>query len=163
MKNNRILFFFVLLEICTFLALVIFFEEVDIKSIWFSLLLVLIGIYSLLYAFLYSEDAEIYFGFLVLFIGIVSAIQFKLNYNFTTIYPAYIFCFAMGNLAVFVFFRQKIHLKLFAILFSISILIAGYKMNFLKLYQLLIVVGIIVILAIISSVFRLRKNLRRSK
>ena len=161
MKRAKYLLFLTIIEIVAYICLLIF--KVDLKPIWFSLLLLLIGIYSLFYAYFFRLDSEAYYGFLLIFISVVSTISFYKQFSFGLIYPAYILCFALSHFLVFVLFRQKIHLKLFAILFLICILIAGYKLNYLKLYSVLILVIAILALTVISAVFRLKKNLRRSK
>jgi len=163
LKKNKILLIFVLLEILFYIYFIVVQKTINVNLVWFSLILILIGAYSLSYSLLYNMDSECYYGILLVLLGTCECLKQIKQIEFSSFYPIYILCFAFSNFAVFVLFRQNIHIKLFAILFSVGILIAGYKLDYLKLYQLLILIGVIVSNFILSILFRLRKNLRRIK
>ena len=162
MKRNRILVAFLLLEILSYIYLILQ-KKKDFTTVWFSILLIAIGLFSLLYFFLYKMDSELYFGTLICFIGMCSWLRLTYGISFNKFYMVYIFCFAFAHFAVFVFFRQKIHLKLFAILILQGILIAGYKFNYLKLYQVLLILISFIVFVLINLILRLKKNLRRNE
>lgn len=163
MKKNKILLLYVLLELVFFVYFIFFDKQLNLQLVWFSLMLVLIGLYCLLYGYLYHQDSETYYGFLVFFIGIIGGLKNMYNIGFIDYFTMYISSFTLSHLAVFVLFRQKIHFKIFAIFFVICILFLAYKMDYIKLYHIVLSFSFIVVLITLNTIYRIKKNLRRTK
>jgi len=160
--KSRILFFsFIAIVILYIISMFVQIGDIKLNSIWFSVAMLCVGIYALIYSYLYKLDSELYYGVLNIMFAMATAYRFITDIKFMMFYPIYILCFAVAHLAVFVLFRQKIHFKLFAILFLECILLTSYKMNFLSLYVLLAINIIFLLFVAINGVYRLRKNLRR--
>ena len=163
MKKNSILLIFACTLVVAYVSLLfVSINGVIIKEVWFSLACVFIGLYSLLYYAMFKLDSSLYYGTLVLGVGVASFFRHSFMYSFGYFYPVYFFCFALASFAVFAVFRQKIHFKLFAILFVECILLIVYKLNYLNFASLAIINGIYLIILGINAILRIRKNLKES-
>ena len=160
--KGKFLFFCALMLVGLFtVAMFVNIGQISLRSIWFSVALLCIGIYSLLYSHMYKLDSCLYFGILNICFAFATAFRFLLAIKFGVFYPIYFICFAIAHLAVFVIFRQNIHFKLFAILSIEGILLISYKAKFLNLWLVIAVNAIFLLFVLSSSIYRLRKNLRR--
>lgn len=165
MKKNKILLAFAFLFLITYLILILFvnINGFYLKNIWFALVCFFIGTYSICYFIMFKMDSSLYYGSLLINISAVSLIRFIYNLPFKFIYPGYIACFSFASFAVFVFFRQKIHFKLFAFLFVEAILLIGYKIRYLNLFALLYINGLYLLYILVNAILRIKQNLRRVK
>lgn len=162
-KNKFLLFFAILLIILFIISFFVEFNGIKLNSIWFAIAVLFIGLYSLFYYLMYGLDSSLYYGTLITLCGVVNLTQNLLEIKALLFYPIYILCFAFASFAVFAIFRQNIHFKLFAILLIEGILLISYKMNYLNIWQIVFVNGIYLLILLIRSIFRVRKNLRRVK
>lgn len=164
MRKNKFLLIFALLLLILFISsFFVKLNSIQLKSLWFGIAILFIGIYTLIYYLMYGLDSSLYYGTLTMLCGVTNLLQNILAINLFLFYPVYILCFAFASFAVFAIFRQNIHFKLFAILLIEAILLISYKMNYLNLWQIVIVNGIYLLILLIRSIFRVRKNLRRVK
>lgn len=159
MKKNKILLGFAIFLTITY-ALLLMFKT--FREYWFGTISCFVGLYSLLYCIMYKLDSSLYYSTLVLGISATSFVQNYYNITASTFYPMYIMCFAMASFAVFVLFRQKIHFKLFAILFFECILLIAYKFNKISLLLLLTINTAYLLLVGINVLIRLRKNFKEN-
>lgn len=92
------------------------FDIVPIVDIWFSVFLFLLGAIMLLKGICFWRDSAFLFGFSCLFCATGSILT---KYLYLYIQPVcfYFMLICLAILAVFVIFRQNIHLKMFAIVF----------------------------------------------
>lgn len=145
------------------LSLFVKFNDVQLKNCCFGISILFIGIYTLIYYLLYGLDSSLYYGCLTFLLGDAVLCQNFLEIPTSMFYPAYILCFSLASFAVFAIFRQKIHFNLFAILLVEVILLISYKIDYLNIWQIMIINGIYIVIILIRSIFRVRKNLRRVK
>lgn len=164
MKKNKILFLTAIFLLTIFIwSLFAKVNDVQLKNYWFGISILLIGTYTLIYYLLYGLDSSLYYGCLIFLIGNAVLCQNFLEIPTNIFYPAYILCFSLSSFAVFAIFRQKIHFNLFAILLVEVILLISYKIDYLNIWQIMIINGIYITIILIRSIFRVRKNLRRVK
>lgn len=163
-SKSKILIIVTIFELVSLvLSLFITIDGFELKKIWFSNVLILIGIYALVYATMFQLDSSLYLGALLFSLGLTSGVRFVGDYTFNHLYSTYLFCFAFADLAVFALFRQNIHFKLFAILFIQAILLVSYKTRALNVYALIAINVALAMVVIISLIYRVRKNLRSKK
>ena len=115
---------------------------IEVQEIWFFLALILIAIPFLVKSYLFNVDASAYLGSQLLFCGIMGGLSKVFMLHFSVVYPWYIFSFAFASFIVFVFFRQNIHFKIFAIITVEVLILLMYKLNFLNYLAFWIVNGI---------------------
>lgn len=137
------------------------FNNFATNKIWFSLALGLIGLYSFLYYIAYRLDSSLYYCVLLITFAMTTAYRFINQIEFVNFYPVYMMCFAMAHVTIFVTFRQIIHLKVFAILALEVILLMCYKNNYIPLGLVIAINIIYVLLVLMNTIIRARRNLRR--
>ena len=164
MKKYKILI--VLAIILSILYTVLLFLQIgDYKlgKVWFGLALEFIGIYSFFNFIIFKNDSSFYYAILLLLIGACSCYRQINEIAFVDFYSVYILCFAFASFAIFVFFRQNIHFKLFTFLSIEAILISVHKLKYLQLWQMFVINGVYLFLLLLNLIFRIKKNLRRIK
>ena len=162
MVKGRVLFLVSVVEIIVFCILMFTrFNNFATNKIWFSLALGLIGLYSFLYYIAYRLDSSLYYCVLLITFAMSTAYRFINQIEFVNFYPVYMMCFAMAHVTIFVTFRQIIHLKVFAILALEVILIMCYKNNYIPLGLVIGINIIYVLLVLMNTIIRARRNLRR--
>lgn len=162
MVKGRVLFLVSVVEIIVFCILMFTkFNNFATNKIWFSLALGLIGLYSFLYYIAYRLDSSLYYCVLLITFAMTTAYRFINQIEFVNFYPVYMMCFAMAHVTIFVTFRQIIHLKVFAILALEVILLMCYKNNYIPLGLVIAINIIYVLLVLMNTIIRARRNLRR--
>ena len=162
MVKGRVLFLVSVVEIIVFCILMFTrFNNFATNKIWFSLALGLIGLYSFLYYIAYRLDSSLYYCVLLITFAMTTAYRFINQIEFVNFYPVYMMCFAMAHVTIFVKFRQIIHLKVFAILALEVILLMCYKNNYIPLSLVIGINIIYVLLVLMNTIIRARRNLRR--
>ena len=163
-NKSRGLIIFALLELA--LLIFLFFIKINdfyIHNLWFSTLVISIGGFSLFYSHLYNLDSSFLYGSALLLFGACSIFQYLNLFSFGYFYPVYVLCVSIAHFAVFVRFRQFIHIKIFTILFFEAILLMYYKANHIS-FLLLMLVNVVYLVAILINVLlRVRKNLRGNR
>lgn len=164
LKKSSFLLTYLIWIIAIFvISLFVEIQGIKLREYWFSIALLLISQYALTYFLIYKLDSSLYYATLIGLCGMTTVIQTFYGYSLYLFYPTYILCFALASFAVFVIFRQNIHFKLFAILLVEAILLIGYKMNYLNIWQVVFINCIYLFVILIRTMFRIRKNLRRVK
>lgn len=164
MKKTKVLLISAIFLVVIF-AVVMFLQFNNFKfyNIWFSLSLLFVGIYALIYFINFKLDSSLYYAVLLIALGSCSIVKYLYEFSFYFYYPIYIFCFAFASFAVFVRFRQNIHLKIFAILIFEGIILIGYKLNFFNIIPFYILNGLYLLLIGFDVLIRINKNLRSQK
>lgn len=163
MKKNKILLFYTLFLLIVYVALMfIAIKNVQLCNYWFSFACVFLGLYSLAYCFMFKLDSSLYYSVLLISIGLISFVQKFKSFSFDFFYPFYFLSFSLASFAVFLFFRQKIHFKLFAIFSIECILLVMYKTDYLSFVQMLITNGLFIIFVLTNAIFRINRNLKEN-
>lgn len=106
-----------------------------LENIWFSLALVFLSVPSLISAISQKLDSKLHQFSLLFLCGTFGILQNYNNIPIKDFYFIYIFIFGLASFSIFVFFRQKFHLKVFVIcLFEVLLLIV-YKMHYVTILE----------------------------
>jgi len=164
MKKHKFLIVFAIILLILYTVLLFLqIGDFNLGKVWFGLAVAFIGLYSFLNFFIFKNDSSLYYAILLLLIGACSCYRQIGKIAFADYYSIYILCFAFASFAIFVFFRQNIHFKLFTFLSIEAILITVYKLKYLQLWQMFVINGVYLFLLLLNLIFRIKKNLRRIK
>ncbi len=163
MKKTKILLFCALLLTATFVGLMfVVINNIQLYNYWFSIACLFLGVYTFVYCIMFKLDSSLYYSTLLTTFGLFSFFQKFNGLTFRFFYPFYILSFSLASFAVFAFFRQKIHFKLFAILAIECILLVMYKTEFLSFLQMLIANGVFLLFVLANAIFRINRNLKEN-
>ena len=137
------------------------FFGVDFSYVWFSLALVFISLPLFFRSLFFHSDSSLYSSSLLLWCGIAGIFKNVYMVDMALFYPIYIFAPAFASFIVFVVFRQKIHFKLFALIFLEVIILISYKLNYIP-SQIFLLINICYLTALgLWFIVRLSINTRR--
>ena len=161
---KKFLFFVVLIEFLVFLGVFVFVQlnYYSFENSWFYYILLFIAVCEYSRAFYLNLDSSLFLGSILFFVGWTGIVKDILNIPFSYIYPLYIFAFAFASFMNYTFFRQNIHLKIFAIISVLVIILILYKLNILSFITTIILLSAYLLFLIIVIRFVWRKNQRRT-
>lgn len=131
-------------------------------SSYFYFALVFISFLLFFRSFYLKLDSSLYSGSLILFVGIVGIIQNVKLINIPFYTSLYVFSLCYASLMVFFFFRQNIHLKLFAIVFALVIILFMYETAFITFNLFLTFLFLYLLFVFVMINYVLKKNQRRT-
>lgn len=128
----------------------------------FFFCLIFLGVLCMFRCIYLKLDSNLYVGSVLLFVGCVGVVQNSGFIDISFYTSLYVFSFCFASLMVFVFFRQNIHLKLFAIVFTLVLILFMYERNLfgLEIFTALIFMYLLFLFAMINYVWS--KNQRRT-
>lgn len=107
------------------------FFGIDFSDVWFSLALVFLSLPVFVRSIYFKSDSSLWVSSLLIWCGISGIFKNAFLIDMSLFYPAYIFSLSFASFVVFLFFRQKIHLKLFALILFEVIILVSYKLNYI--------------------------------
>lgn len=134
----------------------------SLENAWFFYAILFISITQFSRAFYLKLDSSFYIASLLLFLGFVGIIQYVFLLKLKDIYPLYIFSVPFASFMVFVFFRQNIHLKIFAILSGLVLILYIYKVNIISNFVFTICISLYLLFILVMLHYSWRKNQRRT-
>lgn len=132
-----------------------------VYELWFSTALFFIANVLLLRSLLFRVNSSLWSS-VVLYICFLTSVLGKV-YKFTTIQyiTGYLFSFCYASLVVFLFYRQRFHIKTFAFLLSLVLLFTMYSIGLIDIILLIIFLIIISILLSYWIFKTVKLNLRK--
>ncbi len=127
MRKNKFFNGFYLILICVYLVLILLHTagvypfSYILGDFWFEIFLGFMAILLLTRAVLFRSDSSTIIGSILLLNAILFLVRNLLSLKFLFILPIFIFTFAVGSLVGYMFFKNKLYLKTFGIIFLISI------------------------------------------
>lgn len=115
------------------------FFGIDFSDVWFSLGLVFISLPLFCRSIYFKSDSSLWASSLLIWCGIAGIYKNAYFVDMSLFYPIYIFSLSFASFIVYVFFRQKIHFKLFALILLEVIILLSYKLNYLPKHIFLLV------------------------
>ncbi len=138
----------------------IFFGE--IFEYWFSLALLIIGIIFLIKSFMFELDSSLYISSFLIFLSASTFVEHFFMFDSNYFYPWHIFALAFASLAVFIVFRQRIHLKIFAVLGLEVLLLLIYKNYLLPETIFYCINGVYLAAIVLMIIVSLKKNTKKN-
>lgn len=127
-----------IIDVCLIILYVFLLAFGGQTKIWFSLALILLSVPSFFRAYFFRLDSKVYLGSILLFCGLFGIFTQRYQLDLKVFYPAYIFILGLSSFLVFVFFRQKFHLKVFVICILEVLLLVVYKLLYISLVEFLL-------------------------
>lgn len=116
---------------------------------WIFNLLAFIGNYMLIKGWFFNSDSSLWLGNFLVNIPIVISISQLFNIEYVKLTPIYIMVCGIGNLAIFVRFKNYFHLKLFIVLTLVFLPFILFTFNCISIYFMLILLCISIIIGIL--------------
>lgn len=110
----------------------------NLENIWFSLALVFLSVPSLFSLVTQKLDSKLHQFSLLFYCGIFGILQNYYNLPAKDFYFVYIFIFGLASFSIFVFFRQKFHLKIFVICSCEVLLLIMYKIQYVTILEFIL-------------------------
>lgn len=138
------------------------FFGVDFSDVWFSLALVFVSFPLFCRSIYFNSDSSLWASSLLIWCGIAGIYNNVYLVSMSMFYPIYIFSVSFASFIVYVFFRQKIHFKLFALILLEVIILMSYKLNYLPNNIFLLINICYCTLLVLWFIIRLSINTRRT-
>ena len=143
------------------LILSFFIEEIDFYQFWFSSLLIVLGLSSLTRFLCYKIDSSLYVGVLLTLFGAFGVLNYYFLFAIPLLIALYLGGISFASLSIFIVFRQKFHLKVFAFFALCVILLVLYSEKLLALWAFVGLISACLIFALIGVVFSVKSNTRK--
>ncbi|MEG1752229.1 MAG: hypothetical protein RR140_03875 [Clostridia bacterium] len=133
------------------------------KTFWFWLALFFCGIPLLLKAVFFMADASLLSGSILCLTGICGVVTNLLTLSVFQTLPWLALCFATAHLIVFFVFRQNIHVKIFAIIACLVLILFMKEIFGIGLVAFWCLICFYLVIILTLSVISIYKNTRRVK
>ena len=143
------------------LILSFFIEEIDFYQFWFSGLLIVLGLSNLTRFLCYKIDSSLYVGVLLTLFGAFGVLNYYFLFTIPLLIALYLGGISFASLSIFIVFRQKFHLKVFAFFALCAILLVLYSEKLLALWAFVGLISACLIFALIGVVFSVKSNTRK--
>ena len=143
------------------LILSFFIEEIDFYQFWFSSLLIVLGLSNLTRFLCYKIDSSLYVGVLLTLFGAFGVLNYYFLFAIPLLIALYLGGISFASLSIFIVFRQKFHLKVFAFFALCAILLVLYSENLLALWAFISLISVCLIFALIGIIFSIKSNTRK--
>lgn len=143
------------------LILSFFIEEIDFYQFWFSSLLIVLGLSNLTRFLCYKIDSSLYVGVLLTLFGAFGVLNYYFLFAIPLLIALYLGGISFASLSIFIVFRQKFHLKVFAFFALCAILLVLYSEKLLALWAFVGLISACLIFALIGVVFSVKSNTRK--
>lgn len=132
-----------------------------IYELWFSTALFFLANILLLRSCLFKVNSSLWSS-IVLYVCFLNGVIGKI-YSFNTIQyiSGYLFSFCYASLVVFLFYRQRFHIKTFAFLLSLVVLFTMYSIRLIDVVLFIIFLIIISVLLLYWIFKTVKLNLRK--
>lgn len=138
------------------------FFGIDFSDVWFSLALIFVSFPLFCRSIYFCSDSSLWISSLLIWCGIAGIFKNIYLINMSLFYPIYIFSIPFASFIVYLFFRQKIHFKIFALILIEVIILISFKLNYLPKNIFLLINICYCTLLVLWFIIRLSVNTRRS-
>ncbi len=143
------------------LTLSFFIGEIDFYQFWFSGFLVALGLSNLTRFLCYKIDSSLYLGAVLTLFGACGVLNYYFSFNVALLIALYLGGISLASLSIFIVFRQKFHLKVFAFFALCAILLVLYSEKLLALWAFISLISVCLIFALIGIIFSIKSNTRK--
>lgn len=158
-SKSKILYFTIMfVNVACFVLDLFRFTDFTFFMLSFGISLILIGLLLMIRGFSLKIDSSIFIGILIFICGILQLIAKFRIFEFSQIWPGYIFSAALASIVVSIYFKDKFQLKLFFLFLGLGIIGLLYVM---KLYVIWWMIGLMLgwfVLYFIINLIMFRKG-----
>lgn len=163
MKRSFVLRTFSVLSVLLYVFLILF-SKINLKIIyelWFSTALFFLANILFLRSVFYKINSALWFS-VVLYVCFLVGV-FGKTFEFSTIQyiSGYLFSFTYASFVVFIFFRQRFHIKTFAFLSAVVLVLFMYSVGYLGYVAFVSLLSFVICLLVSWIINTVRLNLRK--